>query len=172
MNKIEKTPGHGDTSGWEELKNASITRNKRGSLKLNLPRSNKSNRFVQTSVFLSCGWWANVDIQLLLYDCDEENICSVDVAGVTDYIVSYICKGNESQVQEKANMKELVMDSTSVCGDVRDVQRVARHLLNQSAKNRVVSKQEAMCHLGGLDLFLCSESIRDVSLSGQLKIGT
>ena len=172
MYKIEKTPGHGDTSGWEELKNATVTRDHRGTLKLNLPRSKTSNRLVQTSIYLSRGWRANVDIQLLLHDCNEEEICSVDVAGVTDYIVGYICKGNESQVQEKANMKELVMDSTSVCGDLRDVKRVARHLLNQSAKNRVVSKQEAMCHLGGLDLYLCSESIRDVSLSGQFKIGT
>ena len=64
---------------------------------------------------------------MILHDCHEEDICSFDVAGVTDYIVSYICKENESQVQEKANMKELVMDLTSVCGDARDVQRVAQH---------------------------------------------
>jgi len=42
--------------------------------------------------------------------------------------------------------------------------------LNRSVANRTVSKQEAMCELGDLDLVICTESIETVSLSASIKI--
>jgi hypothetical protein len=36
----------------------------------------------------------------------------------------------------------------------------------------VISKQEAICQLAGLDLFLCSEVVKGESLSGEYRIGT
>ena len=57
-------------------------------------------------------------------------------------------------------------------GDVRDVKRLARKLLNQCTKNRVLSKQEAVCQLTGLFLWDCSERIETVSLSGNTRLGT
>ena len=76
---------------------------------------------VQTSIYLVRGWRANVDIQMLLHDSTDDELCSIDIAGVTDYVVGYICKGNESQIQQKASMKELIMNSSSVCGNIKDV---------------------------------------------------
>jgi len=55
-------------------------------------------------------------------------------------------------------------------GTQRDVIRLVRQILNRALATRVISKQEAMCELGGLGLVLCSETIETVSLSGARKI--
>ena len=55
-------------------------------------------------------------------------------------------------------------------GTNRDVIRLSRHLLKRSVANRTISKQEAMCELGDLDLVICTESIETVSLSASIKI--
>ena len=68
-----------------------------------MPRNNK--RLVQTSLYLASGWRANVDFQILLIPSDDGNVNIKDVACLTDYIVSYMCKGNETQIQEKKNDK-------------------------------------------------------------------
>jgi hypothetical protein len=43
-------------------------------------------------------------------------------------------------------------------------------LLNQSVANRTITKQEAMCELGGLSLVICSDNIESISLSGATKL--
>ena len=48
--------------------------------------------------------------------------------------------------------------------------KLSRHLLNRSVANRTISKQEAMCEFGDLDLVMCTESIETVSLSSSVKI--
>ena len=55
-------------------------------------------------------------------------------------------------------------------GTNRDMIKLSRHLLNRSVANRTISKQEAMCELGDLDLVICTESIETVSLSSSVKI--
>lgn len=55
-------------------------------------------------------------------------------------------------------------------GDYKDVQRVARQVLNKTASNRMISKQECMVLMGGLDLVKCSERIDCVSVSGSRKM--
>jgi hypothetical protein len=55
---------------------------------------------------------------------------------------------------------------------VHDVKRLARKLLNQCSKNRVVSKQEAVCQLTGLSLWDCSDALEITSLSGNTRLGT
>ena len=57
-------------------------------------------------------------------------------------------------------------------GDNADIIRLTRHLLNRAIANRVISKQECMVHLAGLDLVLCSEIIEIVSISGSYKVMT
>ena len=96
----------------------------------------------------------------------------VKIARVTDYIVAYACKGNEAIVEEKKQMKDLIMGCQDVSGTTNDVKRIARKLLNKTSKDKVISKQECMCHLAKLDLFLCSESIDTVSISGEYRLCT
>ena len=57
------------------------------------------------------------------------------------------------------------MGSQDVTGTTSDVKRIARKLLNKTTKDKVIFKQECMCHLAKLDLFLCSESNETVSIS-------
>jgi len=55
-------------------------------------------------------------------------------------------------------------------GDDQDVNRVVCQLLNRSVASRTITKQEAMCLLGGLSLVMCSDTIETVSLSGEVKL--
>ena len=91
---------------------------------------------------------------------------------MTDYIVAYACKGNETIVEEKKQMKALILGSQDISGTTNDVKRIARKLLNKTCKDKIISKQECMCHLAKLDLFLCSESIETVSFSGEYHLCT
>ena len=69
-------------------------------------------------------------------------------------------------------MKALILGCQDVTGTTNDVKRIARKLLNITTKNKVISKQESMCHLAKLNLYLCSESIEIVSISGEYRLCT
>jgi hypothetical protein len=69
-------------------------------------------------------------------------------------------------------MKALIMGSSETSGTVAEVKTLARVSLNEVTKEKVISKQECTCHLAGLDLVLCSETIEPVSMSGACKLGT
>ena len=155
----QKTPGK-----------AEIVKDPRGYSRLELPRNHP--RVVQTSIFLLQGWRANVDIQLLLYDDVIHKTTASDISQVSDYIISYICKGTETSVQEKVHIKDIILNSTECTGDVDDIKILSRQIMNEATKNCIISKQESMCHIGRLPLFLCSKNIEDVSISGYRKLGT
>lgn len=95
-----------------------------------------------------------------------------EIARVTDYIVAYACKGNETIVEERSQMKALILGSQDISGTTNDVKRIARKLLNKTSKDKVISKQECMCQLAKLELFMCSESIETVSISGEYRLCT
>ena len=91
---------------------------------------------------------------------------------MTNYIVAYTCKGNETNMEEMKQMKALNLGSQDTSGTTSDVKKIAKKLLNKISKDKVISKQECMCHLAKLDLFLCSESIETVSISGEYRLST
>lgn len=167
---IEKTAFQADTPGFPLRTEPDILRDLRGFDRLELPRNNQ--RTVQSSLSFVQSWRANCDIQILLYDSDPKCPNPEDIGRVTDYIVAYACKGNETIVQEKQQMKALIMGSSDTSGTLTEVKTLARVLLNKVTKEKVISKQECMCHLAGLNLVLCSESIEPVSISGTYKLGT
>jgi hypothetical protein len=51
-------------------------------------------------------------VQLLLYDSDPRNPDLYEISKVTDYIVSYACKGNSKMETE--------VDTMRTCGKVRN----------------------------------------------------
>jgi len=159
-----------DTPGFPLREQPSVVEDPRGFDKVDLARNNK--RITQSSKYLMRGWRANCDIQILIYRSAPNDINAADVSRVTNYIVSYACKGSESVVEEKKAMKSLINAAKEEDGDARDVKRMARRLLNESSKNRVISKQEALCQMAGLRLFTCSEAMEQVSLSGNTRLGT
>jgi hypothetical protein len=159
-----------DTPGFTRRTEACITRDLRGFDRVDLIRNNTS--ITQSSTFLMRGWRGNCDIQLLIYQSLPDEVDPRDVSRVTNYIVSYACKGSESVVEEKKEMASIIKAAREEEGDKRDVKRVARKLLNVCSRNRVISKQEAVCQLVGLPLYTCSEMLEPVSLAGNTRLGT
>ena len=155
-----------DTPGFLLRSAPQLVCDLRGFDRLELPRNN--NRIIATSKWLVQGWRANCDLQVLLYECDPLYPNSDEIARVTDYIVAYACKGTETLVEEMKQMKALILGCEDVSGTTKEVKKIARKLLNTTTKDKVISKQECMCHLAKLDLFLCSEAIKTVSISGVL----
>jgi hypothetical protein len=82
------------------------TRDPRGFDRVDMPRNNQ--RAVQASSFLFQGWRGNCDIQYLLYSSEPDEIDVSDITRVTNYVVSYSCKGNKTEIQEKAGLKSIV----------------------------------------------------------------
>ena len=167
---VEETPNMCDTPGFPLRIEPKLVRDLRGFDRLELPRNNK--RIVTTSKPLVQSWRANCDIQILLYEGNPAHPSPEEIARVTDYIVAYCCKGNESLIEEMKQMKALILGTNDISGTSKDVKRIARMLLNKTTKDKVISKQECMCHLAKLDLFLCSEAIETVSISGQYRLCT
>ena len=167
---VEKTYMKCDTPGFIKRQVPVILRDLRGFDRVDLQRNNQT--IVQSSTFLMRGWRGNCDIQLLIYKSKPDDVDPKDVSRVTNYVVSYACKGSESSVQEKKAMASMILRSEEDEGDVRDVNRLARKILNESSRNRVISKQEALCQLSGLALYTCSETMEHVSLAGNTRLGT
>src|SRR5687767_5170697 len=154
-----------DTPGFPLRVEPKLVRDLRGFDRSEVPQNDR--RIIASSRWLLQGWRANCDIQLLLYECDPLHPNPEEVARVTDYIVAYACKGNETILEEKKQMKALILGCEEVSGTKNDVKRIARKLLNKTTKDKVISKQECMCQLAKLDLFLCSKFIETVSISGE-----
>jgi hypothetical protein len=167
---MEQNYGKCDTPGFFENDQPKISKDLRGFDRIDLKRNNKF--VVQASTYLCQGWRGNCDIQYLIYLSDTDDIDASEIVRVTNYIVSYSCKGNETELEEKNGLKDIIRAAHTEYGDDRDVRKMARRVLNECSKARVISKQEATCQLAGLDLFSCSENIHVESLSGEFRLGT
>ncbi len=65
-------------------------------------------RMIQTPINVLKGWRGNCDIKVLLYDCHDGEPTPEDIAEVTDYIVAYACKGNETSAVERETLKNII----------------------------------------------------------------
>ena len=81
-------------------------RDDRDFMKLEMKRNHA--RFVQTPITMLRGWRGNCDIKILLYQSSTDSPDPVEIAKVTDYVVSYACKGNEKMQVEKDIMKDMI----------------------------------------------------------------
>lgn len=116
------------------------------------------------------GWRANCDVKPLLYESDPRAPDTEDITKVTNYIVSYATKGVETLENERKQIRALILATEETTGCERDVVALARKILNRYVGEKVVSKQECMVVLSGLDLWSCSESFARISLSGYTRI--
>ena len=103
----EETPGGGNTPGFTLRSEPAIVPDARGFKKLEMPRNHP--RIIQSSVDLMQCWRANCDVQIILYDCDFNDPDPEEIARVTDYVVAYSCKGNESLKEEKENYRSIIL---------------------------------------------------------------
>ena len=92
-----------DTSGFNLNNNAEIRRELNGTIKLALFRD--SVRMVPSLHI----WRANGDVQLLLYQSNPRNPDLLEMSKVTDYFVSYACKGNLRMESEVNVLSSLVI---------------------------------------------------------------
>ncbi len=102
----ESEAGNGQTPGFPVTEVPYIDRSQ-GYEKIILPRKN-CVRLVQSSTKMLQVWRGNCDIQLLLYKSDPEKLDPKEIAQITDYVVSYACKGNERLHDEKEQNKSIV----------------------------------------------------------------
>ena len=102
----EKTPNACDTPGFQLRSDHAITRDDRDFLKLEMKRNNL--RMIQTPLNVLRGWRGNCDIKVLLCDCHDSEPTPEDIAEVTDYVVAYACKGNETLATERDTITAIV----------------------------------------------------------------
>ena len=93
---IERLAGTGITPGFTVCDVPTIVKDLCGFNRLDMKRNSKDLRTIQTSLWLAQDWRANCDIQMLLYESNPQFPDSSDITKVTDYIVLYACKGNET----------------------------------------------------------------------------
>lgn len=170
---VEMTPGKCDTPGFKDVPFAAIICEQHGGYKrLELPRKRPKHRLniLPTSMALVFGWRANCDVRVLLYESDPQNPDANDIVKVTNYIVAYASKGAETVESEKQQLRSIVLAAQETTGCSRDVITLARHILNRYLGEKMISKQECMVLLAGLDLYHCSESFERISLSGYVKL--
>ena len=71
-----------------------------------------------------------------MYECDPLHLNSDEIARVTNYIVVYTCKGNETIVEEMKQMKALILGLQDTTGTIKDVKKIAKKLLNKITKDK------------------------------------
>lgn len=167
----EKTPGKGDTPGFNIREEDTIEQDKfKGLRVLKLKRNEKKMK--QTSMSQLQSWRANCDVQILLYGHDPAKISSNDIANVSGYVVSYCTKGNISYESEREVIKTVVMAAEDEFAENSSMSTItlARKILNVFNSKRIISKAEVSCELLNLDLYKCTESFTKVSLSTYTRI--
>jgi hypothetical protein len=169
---VEKTAGQFDTPGFASRDAPELVKDERGFTRFEMTREVPPRRLnvIQTSLTLAHGWRANCDLKLLLFEGDPYNPDPAEIAKVTNYIVSYASKGVETWEVEKEQIKSLILSTDEYTGCIKDVVTVARKILNHYVGQKLISKQECMVQLGGMELFECSEIIDQISLSGYSKL--
>ena len=135
-------------------------------MKRNHPRLNQTSRFLLQS------WRGNCDVQILVYNSSPSKPDIAEIAKITDYIVSYQCKGNHSWKEEREQLRQLIMASEDIGFGKQDIVRVAKQIMNKTSSKRVISKQEAMVLLADLPLTASTEAVDMVTINNSAKLRT
>ena len=106
MNGGELNTETNQTPGFQLQDIDTLTVDSNGIKRLALQRNSK--RMNQSSFTALRSWRANCDVQLIIYDSDPEYPNLDEIAKISDYVVSYTCKGNLRKQTEKGMMKEIV----------------------------------------------------------------
>lgn len=103
----EATKNKCDTPGFPLREEPAIVSDHRGFLKHEMPRDNL--RLVQTPLHILRGWRGNCDFKILLYSSSSGEADPEEISRVTDYIVAYACKGNETAKVERELLKDFLL---------------------------------------------------------------
>jgi len=103
----ETKEGACDTPGFDMHQDNLIKKDDKGTCRLLLERNNP--RMIQTSMKVLQSWRSNCDVQLIIYESDPKNPDLSELAKVTDYVVSYACKGNCTHDAEKQALLDVIL---------------------------------------------------------------
>ena len=150
-----------DTSGFSLHSEPTIDK-QGGKTALQMPRNH--SRLLQSSVVAAQSWRANQDVSVIMYKSDPNEPDVQEIARMTEYIVSYACKGNATHKEEVQMSKALIQNYVETTDDKNDVSRMVSQIINKISSSRLIPLQEVMVILTGLKLIHCSEVFDDVSL--------
>ena len=102
----EKTKNKCDTPGFVIREEPIIDYDHRGFFKLEMRRNHL--RLVQTPLHILRGWRGNCDFKILLYSSNDGQPDAEEISKVTDYVVAYQCKGNETTKVEREMMGDFI----------------------------------------------------------------
>ena len=159
----EKNPGKCDTPGFPLQTEASLKQSGGGFKQLMMPRNDPTMN--QSSLDMLQSWRGNCDVQILIYTSNPNDPDPSEIAQVVDYIIGYVCKGNHTFQEELTQFRSLLESTSDETNSSIDVVKLARKLLNKSAANRLISKQETMVLLLDLNLVLCSDRFDLINIS-------
>lgn len=112
-------------------------------------------------------WRANCDVKILIYDTHPDYPDLSEISKVSDYIVSYTCKGHMTLSQEKNFISSTIKTIDSPCHQGKhQVQFAAKQLLNSLSSRRVIGQAETHHSTLNLPLTLCSEDMFEIRISG------
>ena len=129
---MEVTARKHNTPGLKIQQEPCIVRDLRDFDHVDMPHDHR--HIAQCATYVARGWRDNCDIQYLIYTSDPNNIDSSDVSRVTNYVVSYSCKGSKTEIEQKLSMKDMILAAKEEEGDIKDVRRIAKWLLNECSK--------------------------------------
>ena len=127
---VENVAGSNQTPGFENRDEPTIKNDFLGYKKLFLKRKRPAPGYniIQTSLYQVESWRANCDVQMFIYEDHENGFSDVDIAKVTNYIVSYACKGVEGYLEEKEQMSSLILSSQNGEGTSNDIHKIAQKI--------------------------------------------
>lgn len=97
-----------DTPGFTLRNEPAIVRDHRGFFKLEMARNHL--RMVQAPLSILRGWRGNCDFRILLYSSADGRPDAEEISTVTDYVIGYQCKGNETLKTERELLGEFVLE--------------------------------------------------------------
>ena len=163
---VEKTKDMGDTPGFNIQEKDDVVLDPNTKIKHLRLRRTTSKRMTQCSKYLLQSWRANCDIQLLIYDTDPNNPNLEEIRRVTDYVVSYTTKVNQTINQERRTMKSIVeLHEGYSENNKQDLSYITKQILNSFQGKRLISRAESMVEILRLPLIICSETIEPINIS-------
>jgi hypothetical protein len=96
----------------------------------------------------------------MLHQSDPHYPDPSELATVTDYVVSYACKGNESITEEKQRFKTYLFSMHSLDNGGVAPKTVATKTFNNSMKEIMISRQEATVLLMAMSLSFVQKPLR------------
>ena len=168
---VEKDKYSNETEGFPLQEQNTIVIDKNTNIKhLRLKRT-CSRRMTQCSSYLLQSWRANCDVQILIYDSDPDKPNLEEIRRVTEYVVSYTTKVNQSITEERRTIKEIINNCKNQTeNEQNDLVLICRQALNSFHNKRIISRAEAMVEIAQLPLIICSETIEPLNISLLTKV--